>query len=213
MRTLVQDAMDTAIVNQRINSYFSMIDPIVQNDPIANYSYSDFLISIGTLKNFVRDRRSYILGNSEMNVSSPVISNTVFYSNTVAWQRPQSNQNVSVTTSVTSSGGINKVTLYSSTGLVGKFNKTTMFDDGLHNDQSANDGIYGADISGMSGGTWVRFYIEATSNNSAKTVAYDPLPKPEERKGPHRRRMISLRQIWCRPAGWCRRQDTNSTEP
>jgi hypothetical protein len=76
---------------------------------------------------------------------------------------------------VSSSNGIDHVTLYYGTGLVGNFTSTMMYDDGNHNDSAANDGIYGADIPGQTSGTWVRFYIEAAAGNTAKSVSYLPV--------------------------------------
>lgn len=49
-----------------------------------------------------------------------------------------------------------------------------MFDDGLHNDELANDNIYGATIPPFALGTDVRFYIEAVGSNTAGSRRYDP---------------------------------------
>ena len=55
-----------------------------------------------------------------------------------------------------------------------------MYDDGAHNDGAANDGTYGATIPGHTGGTWVRYYIEAVANNSANSVSYLPVGAEHE---------------------------------
>ncbi len=174
MRTIVQEEFDLASSYQLIDSYYNMINPFVQNDPVANYSYSSFVSHRNLLKDFVSDRRDYILNNSEIDEDVPSISNSTYFSGSHAWQRPQDDEDVYVTTSASSPDGIDKVTLYIATGLVGKFSKQTMYDDGNHHDGASGDGVYGATISGKDGGTWVRFYIEATSDNSDKTVVYDP---------------------------------------
>jgi hypothetical protein len=49
-----------------------------------------------------------------------------------------------------------------------------MYDDGAHNDNAAGDGTFGASIPGQTPGNWVRWYIEAASNNTAKSVSYLP---------------------------------------
>ena len=174
MRTLVNDELNVPQVHALINSLFSIINPIVQNDPVANYSYSEFLDGIDELKEFVTDREDDIKDESEIDEDIPEISDTEFYAGGVAWQRPVANQQVQVTTYATSPDDIDNVRLYYATGIVGKFTPVTMRDDGQHNDQQAGDGIYGATLPGQPGGTWVRFYIEAISDNSNETVAYDP---------------------------------------
>ncbi len=46
-----------------------------------------------------------------------------------------------------------------------------MFDDGLHNDGSAGDGIYGAQIPAQTIGTVVNYTLAATDNNSTTTTS------------------------------------------
>lgn len=174
MRTAVKDELDTIEDFSIIDSYYSLIGTFVQADPKKLYTYADFVNKKPLQKQFIKDRRANILSNSEVAQVGPKITNTVFYSDSIAWKRPMSNENVWVNTSVTSTNGINRISLYSAFNLAGKFLKDTMFDDGLHHDHAAGDGIYGAMISKKPGATWVRFYIEATANNAAKTVSYDP---------------------------------------
>ena len=69
---------------------------------------------------------------------------------------------------------IDGVWLYYSNNVVGNFTKTAMFDDGMHNDLQANDGIFGATIPEQEAGTWVRFYVAAIAANTYNTVSYNP---------------------------------------
>jgi hypothetical protein len=46
----------------------------------------------------------------------------------------------------------------------------TMFDDGLHGDGAAGDGVYGAQILAQTGGTTVNFRVSATDSNNAVTT-------------------------------------------
>jgi PKD repeat protein len=174
MRTLVADELNVSAVHSLIDSLYTIIHPIVQNDPVANYTYTEFLDEVDNIKDFITDREDYITNDNEIDENLPVISNTIFYSGTNAWQRPVANQDVYVNAYAVSPDDINHVRLYYSTGMVGKFSKIEMYDDGNHHDQLAGDDIYGATIPGQSSGTWIRFYIEAESDNSAKTLCYDP---------------------------------------
>jgi hypothetical protein len=45
-----------------------------------------------------------------------------------------------------------------------RFNKIQMFDDGMHDDGGANDGVYGAPA--MANGTYVQYYFYAQNNNA-----------------------------------------------
>lgn len=174
MRTLIAEDYDTASAFGIINTYKSLIDTMVQNDPKKLYSYAQFNSEILVLKNFINSRKSYLLSNIEINKVSPVITNTTYLTNGVAWQQPQGNQTVDVTSNATSVYGMNGMNLYYSDAIVGNFMKLPMYDDGMHNDGTSGDGTYGASIPGMAAGTWVRFYVEAVANNTEKTVKYDP---------------------------------------
>jgi hypothetical protein len=49
-----------------------------------------------------------------------------------------------------------------------------MFDDGLHDDGAAGDGVYGATLPPYAPNTVVRYYVEAVANNPDRTVVYAP---------------------------------------
>jgi PKD repeat protein len=174
MRTLVADEHDTISAFPIIDSYYALIDSVVQADTIKLYSYAAFQGSPEEFKYYIRKRRLKMLNNSEVDEPSPTISGVTLYSDSVAWKQPEANSPVQIRTKIVSGDGINNVQLHSATGLVGNFTKTQMFDDGLHNDSLAGDGIFGATLPPQPGGTWVRYYIAAASNNSERTVSFDP---------------------------------------
>jgi hypothetical protein len=74
---------------------------------------------------------------------------------------------VYVTAKIEGSAGVGSVYLYGSTGLTGNFLPIEMVADG-------SDGVYGCYIPAQNEGTRVRFYIEATAANSARTKTYNP---------------------------------------
>ncbi len=174
MRTLVADEQDTLSAFPLIDSYYALIDSIVQADTIKLYSYAAFQGSPVALKYYLRKRRLKMLNNSEVDEQGPSISSLTLYSDSVAWKQPEANAPVQIRAKVVSGNGISKVVLHAATGLVGNFTKTQMFDDGLHNDSLSGDGIFGATLAAQPGGTWVRYYVEAASNNTEKTVAFEP---------------------------------------
>jgi hypothetical protein len=174
LRTLITDNFTQAHADSLIDAYKAFIDTIVNNDPKKLYTYADFQNEVPVLKSFIANRRNFLYANAEVAETGPAISGTAWYVANTAWYPPAINQQVSVRTQVTCASGIDKVYLYYSLDQVGNFSKVQMFDDGMHDDGAAQDGVYGAALAGQPWGTWVRFYIEAVANTNSKTVTYDP---------------------------------------
>ena len=53
--------------------------------------------------------------------------------------------------------------------------KIEMLDDGKNDDGVAKDGVFGIKIPKQKASTYVRFYVEAVGNNTAKSVSYAPV--------------------------------------
>jgi len=174
-RTLVADEMNTTEFNALVDQYDALINAGVQADTKKLYSYSNYGTEKTAIKNFVLNHRNTLLNNVEMNVAAPLISNANMTSSNGAWTDPAADEVVIINASISSVDGISSVSLFYCPAVYGNFFKTTMFDDGQHNDGAANDGVYGAQIPGFATGTLVRFYLEAAANNTAKTMAYLPV--------------------------------------
>jgi len=174
-RTLVADEMKTTEFNALIDQYDALISAGVQADTKKLYSFAQYGTEKTTLKNFVQNHRNTLLNNAEMNAVGPVISNVSMTSASGVWADPAADEAIAVTASISSTNGISAVSLFYCPAAYGNFSKTTMYDDGLHNDGAAGDGIFGGSIPGFSTGTLVRFYLEAAANNTAKTVSYLPV--------------------------------------
>jgi spore coat protein CotH len=173
---LMKTSFDTTQLISFINWNKARIDSMVQVDPKKIYSYAQFNSGNTTLKNNIKTRFNYLAANPEIaGYAPPSLSNLTHKVNGVLWERPTATQTVAVNCQVTSTNGINQVNLYYSKNIYGKFDATPMFDDGLHNDAAANDGLYGASIPAVSGGSWVRYYVEAIANNASNSVAFIPV--------------------------------------
>lgn len=176
LRTIIDEELNPATTTPMIDNFKLMIDPLVQADPKKLYSYNQFVTEVNALKSFVTSRRTYLLSQAEVNATPPTISQVAYVNEQgQSWTAPTTGQSVQVTATVSSTDGIFGVNLFYATGLVGNFSNVRMLDDGLHNDGAAGDGVYGASIPGQETGQWVRFYVEAVSNNTARTVAYMPV--------------------------------------
>lgn len=174
MRTILAEGFDTANAYAELAMYKNLIDTIVLNDPKKIYTYTSFNTEYNVLRNFIQTRRNFLLSNAEVAQVAPVITDAPYYTNGVEYQPPSDMQPSTVRATVTSTNGIDNVWLYYSNSIVGMFTKTLMFDDGAHDDLAAGDGIYGGSIPGFIAGSLVRYYVEAVSANTAKSVSYLP---------------------------------------
>jgi spore coat protein CotH len=176
MRTIIAEQFVPAKANAIIDNYRTQIEALVQADPKKLYTYNQFISELTVLKNFVNNRRNTLLANTEVAQVAPTIQ-SASYSNISgqAWTPPAAGEPANVTAQVSAANGIFQVRLYHAAGLTGNFTQAVMYDDGQHNDGAAGDGIYGAAIPAYPAGSWVRFYIEAVANNTAKSVSYLPV--------------------------------------
>ena len=174
-RTILNETFTVENATAIIDSTDAMIKNLVNSDPKKLYTYAQYTSGVTAMKTFVSSRRTFLLSNSEIAQVGPVISSAPYYNNTqAAYQAPKSGEPAYVKATVTSTNGISGVRLFYAAGVVGNFNAEFMYDDGLHEDGTAGDGVYGASIPGYPTGTWVRYYVEASADNAAKSVSFLP---------------------------------------
>lgn len=173
-RTLIKENLDTSRVYPIIEKFRNMIDAHVNADPKKLKTYSQFVSSVKSLKTYIQNRKNYLSKNLEIKQQAPIISETAYYCDGEKWKKPDYGHNVVVKTSVVAAEGINAVNLHYASGFIEKFKKITMYDDGTNGDDYAGDGSYAATLPIMPGGAYVRFYIEAISDNSAKSKSFLP---------------------------------------
>lgn len=174
LRTLITEKMQSPTFNALVDSYVALIDAEVQADPKKLYTYANFQTEVNGLKTYLTNRRNTLLANSEVAQPAPTITAVEHMVSGTAWQAPLPTESPVVHATVTSGNGIFAVRLYHGTGIEGTFTRTDMFDDGLHDDGAAGDGVYGATLPPYPPNTVVRYYVEAVANNPARTVVYAP---------------------------------------
>lgn len=174
VRSIIESGLNQATVDNLIDTYSAMIDPLVSADTKKIYTYAQFVAEKQVLKNFVSQRRTFLLSNAEVNVQGLDIANVEYATGGTAFQAPAADEAVTVKAQVSGAAGVSQVNLYYATGFVGPFQKTQMFDDGSHGDGAANDGVFGGNIPGFGNGIYVRYYVEAIANNTPKTASYMP---------------------------------------
>jgi hypothetical protein len=175
LRTIIADEMNPAVCNPMLDNYKIMIDSLVQADPKKMTTYTQFNAEVQVLKNFINTRRNYLLSNPDLSQPAPQFQSLTCYSPSGApWIAPVAGETPYVTAAAGSVAGIFRMNLFFATGLTGNFTPLQMFDDGLHRDGAAGDGLYGADLPPQTAGTWVRYYVEAVAGNPARAVSYMP---------------------------------------
>ncbi|MDQ3099895.1 MAG: CotH kinase family protein, partial [Bacteroidota bacterium] len=175
LRTIISEKIQGPAFNALLASYSTLIDAEVAADPKKLYTYTAFQNELTTLQNYITNRRNFLNSDPEVAQSAPGISSVVASVNGIDWAQPLATESVDVSCNVSSSNGIFSVMLYYSQGLYGNFNKLEMFDDGAHNDGANGDGIFGARLPAAAAAmTYVRWYVEATSDNTAKSVSFYP---------------------------------------
>lgn len=173
-RTLINEILDTAKVYPVIETYRELIVPYVQADPKKLNSYNQFVTGVQSLKSFILNRRNYLLNNAEIKQIAPSITEAAHYCDGEKWKAPSASKKTLIKARVSSTVGVSAVYLHYAQGFTDDFSKAEMLDDGANGDETALDGIYTAYIPEMPGGVYVRYYIEALSNNAVKSKSFLP---------------------------------------
>lgn len=141
----------------------TLVDSSVSVETNSFYSYSQFqngiTTSVGTIpgiSTLMGTRTTYLASTTEFQQTPPTISTIATSPSVVAL-----NDTIWVTASVT-----NGTTVYLGyrDQIYHKFIRTSMFDDGLHNDGAAGDNVYGAYMIAAS--ALMQYYIYAENANA-----------------------------------------------
>ncbi len=175
VRVILEDYFNSTFADAKIDSWATLIDEFVQDDPKKFYTYNQFQTSITSLKQAIITRRDLLMDDDEMiNVESLIVEEVSYAVEGVQWQTPSPANEVDVVALITGQVETASVWLYYGEGFTGVFSKSEMYDDGLHNDGAALDGQFGAAIPPLTSGSYVRYYIEAITDDAASTATYEP---------------------------------------
>lgn len=129
------------------NKFFSNTD--FQNGMTADVTVNGRVVP--GIKNLMSARVSFLQSNADFMLTAPTIS-TITCSN----YSPSNGSSVQMRVTATNATAVYFAYRNDSTL---KFSRTAMFDDGLHNDGSAGDGVYG--ISFTMGADYAQYYVYA----------------------------------------------------
>ncbi|MFH0760217.1 MAG: CotH kinase family protein [Bacteroidota bacterium] len=167
VRTVIEESLDPDVVNQLVDTYASLIRNDIAEDTKKLYSTQEFEEGIPEIKEFIVKRKAFLLADEEVGKTGVAIGK-------VAHQTQGKDCPVDVSAIMNKTDHIGEMNLWYSTGLVGKFSKIRMYDDGKHQDNQSGDGVYGASIPVFQEKTVVRYYVEAIAGDKAGTATYSP---------------------------------------
>lgn len=169
VRTMLNLFFTEDILIPKIDEYRALIEDEVEADDKKLYSYRQFERGVDELKQIIKNRRNFLLGNRGLNRSAPEIIS-------VNQEIIQGNneQSLIITAHLGDSVPVLEVQLYVATGLLERFVPLSMADDGEHGDVAASDGIYGFVLDDLSVGTIIRYYVQAKANDGVGTMSFDP---------------------------------------
>lgn len=173
IKTMVLENFDNGAYYNVGQTLQTLIDADVQADNNKFYTYSNFLSNLDSdigggggpgggqtvgIANLMDGRSDYLLGLSDFSQTEPLIDEIELSSSA-----PIVNEPLSITAQVSDA---NSVILRYRSEVGAPFGNIEMFDDGNHNDGSAGDGVYGAEI--MITNTFTEYYIYAENDNIGK---------------------------------------------
>jgi spore coat protein CotH len=168
MRTMLDEMITSNNYYTTGQQLQNLISTEINADSVKFYSYNSFLTNLDTaaitsgnstkigIKQLLNNRKNYLLSTTEFQqvpptLAIPVVSNTTPALNATVWITAQTSN-----------------ATYAYLGLRNehwkKFDRLPMYDDGLHQDGAANDGLYGVSIQVSSG--MMEYYVYADNANA-----------------------------------------------
>jgi hypothetical protein len=130
------------------NSFFQPLD----------YNHTPFGI-----KDFITARKNATISQLELNDIAPIITN-------VSNNLPNANQDISIIANVEEDNGVIKSEVCYKLNGVGDFVCVEMFDDGMHGDDSADDGLFGGIIPAIGASVEMEYQIRVLDNRGKQQV-------------------------------------------
>lgn len=149
----------------------SIVDSALNTDVNKLFSYQQFQGGLNTdvifgsftvpgISNLLEARKLYLQTVPELIATEPTIGTPIFSNNS-----PSINSVVNITVSI-SNANMNNAYVGYRFSIEEKFTPLPLFDDGLHNDANANDGIFGNAIT--IAGPSMQYYIYAENDSIGK---------------------------------------------
>lgn len=167
MKTMISEFFASGTYFTRANELQTIINAAVQADPNKFFSYAQFQSNLtsdisggmgGTpgIKNLMDGRSTYLLALTDFTATAPSISNVSASNNA-----PAINSTLYINATVTNAKEVFIGYRFSKES---PFTKVKMFDDGVHNDGTAGDQVFGIDITMKT--AFAEYYFYADNSNA-----------------------------------------------
>ena len=180
LRTVLEETFNPATLLPVINEYSALTIADIVADTKKNYTMTAYTNDLSALRSFVQKRYVFLTNHAELKPVAPTI---VAVYDPVGTPSPLDTPYVRAEVRAVENNGLDSVWLYHRGAAYGKFARNPMFDDGLHGDGAANDGVFGGGTAPYPAGAKVRYYVEARSANSAKAACFAPARAEEDTYG------------------------------
>lgn len=166
LRTILDESFHWDYFEPRIAAYRDLIEDDVLADNLKQTSDTEYLNNVdaddGELREFIENRRNFLLSHDEINQDSPSISSARLLPSTP----PAAGETASIVATIGARPAVNAVTLYYTTVEDGAYTKVPM--------TLVGTSLWRGQIPGQLAGTKVYYYVEAQADDSAGTLAYFP---------------------------------------
>ncbi len=187
VRTILDLYLTEDYFARKLDAYQALIDQEVKNDPKKMTTYAAFTSGVTTLKAFAKGRRSYLL------TQTPVVTRGAFVAALTVQQELQQSidsapeilavaaeaqtsddgQTLTVTATVSTKAALSGVQVYVAAGPFAPFVPVAMTDVNLP-DVAGDTRLFAAMLPTHPPGAVLRYYLQATAANAAKTVTFSP---------------------------------------
>lgn len=168
-RTMLPD-FAWSVMGPRIDALRTLIRPLLAADAKAIYTMAQFdanmttainvgFVTVPGIQPFFQDRNAFLATHADLRKVAPTLASLAHWP-----AAPTPTQGVTVTVAVSGAIATN-VTLYYRTR--GPYQEAPMYDDGLHGDGAANDGVYGGTIPPHAALSPIEYYVGANGDLAA----------------------------------------------
>jgi len=161
MRTIINEALDTAVIRNQINQLQSLAHNAADSDQWKGFSMAQYYSNVesalwtswgfGGIMSTIDARKQYLLSHPEIALPPPAIYGLNITNNLVTVNAISASTLELMAT----------ISEYNS-----KFQSFAMLDDGTNGDVTANDGIYSSALPFQSSGLNIKFYIRAQNDDA-----------------------------------------------
>lgn len=171
MRTVMEEYFNPAVATPMIDAFHRLSISAILTDPNKGFTMTAYTNDLIALKTYITNRYNYLKTHAEL---TPLPPNILSVTGPSAPVSPTNAATITAHVTSNNGSGVSSVWLYFRDKNYGRFTVRQMFDDGLHGDGAAGDGVYGAATTNFPAGNKIHYYVEARAANAAQAARFSP---------------------------------------